>query len=139
MIIDPKPHQSTHFLYSIENSPMDLSRKSQTATNTPNIMYPFPSIFQIHIMIICSPMLLIHFFCYFGKQKRFLLPGTYAFLTSRSLHDPIADCVPLNPLSSRMRAYNGKVYCVFMLLHCRLFDLPLPCMYMYTIIVYWFL
>ena len=27
-------HQGTHFLYSIENSPMDLSRKSQTSTNT---------------------------------------------------------------------------------------------------------
>ena len=25
---DPKPHQSTHFLYTIKNSPMDLSRKS---------------------------------------------------------------------------------------------------------------
>ena len=29
-----KPHQSTHSLYTIENSPMDLSRKSQTSTNT---------------------------------------------------------------------------------------------------------
>ena len=34
MIIDPKPHQSTRFLYTIEKSPMDLSRKSQTSTNT---------------------------------------------------------------------------------------------------------
>ena len=35
MIIDPKPYQSTHiFLYTIENSPMDLSRESQTSTNT---------------------------------------------------------------------------------------------------------
>ena len=35
MIIDPKPYQSTHFfLYTIENSPMDFSRQSQTSTNT---------------------------------------------------------------------------------------------------------
>ena len=35
MIIDPKPYQSTHiFLYALENSPMDLSRESQTSTNT---------------------------------------------------------------------------------------------------------
>ena len=34
VIIDHKPHQSTHFLYTIENSSMDLSRKSQTSTNT---------------------------------------------------------------------------------------------------------
>ena len=34
VIIDPKPHQSTHFLYNVENLPMDLSRKSQTSTNT---------------------------------------------------------------------------------------------------------
>ena len=33
VIIDPNPYQSTHFLYTIENSPMDLSRESQTATN----------------------------------------------------------------------------------------------------------
>ena len=35
MIIDPKPYQSTHFfLYTIENSPMDFSRQSQTSTNS---------------------------------------------------------------------------------------------------------
>ena len=50
--------------------------------------YPFPSIFQIHITIICSLMLLIHFFCYFGEQNRFLPPGAYAFLTS-SVHVPL--------------------------------------------------
>ena len=41
--------------------------------------------FPKHITIICSPMLLIHFFCYFGKRNRFLPPGAYAFLTS-SVH-----------------------------------------------------
>ena len=35
MIIEFKPYQSTHFfLYTIEHSPMDLSRESQTSTNT---------------------------------------------------------------------------------------------------------
>ena len=36
VIIDPMPYQSTHFLYAIytENLPMDLSRESQTSTNT---------------------------------------------------------------------------------------------------------
>ena len=34
VIIGPKPHESTHFLYTIKNSPMDLSRKSRTSTNT---------------------------------------------------------------------------------------------------------
>ena len=43
---------------------------------------------KIHITIICLPMLLIHFFCYFGKRRRFLLPGAYAFLTS-SVHVPL--------------------------------------------------
>ena len=33
----------------------------------------------------CLPMLLIHFFCYFGKRKRFLPPSAYLFLTS-SVH-----------------------------------------------------
>ena len=34
MIIDPKLYQSAHiFLYTIENSPTDLSRESQTSTN----------------------------------------------------------------------------------------------------------
>ena len=35
VIIDPKPHQNTFFFNNaIENSSMDLSRKSQTSTNT---------------------------------------------------------------------------------------------------------
>ena len=36
VIINPMPYQSTHFLYTIyiENSPMALSRESQTSTNT---------------------------------------------------------------------------------------------------------
>ena len=81
-------------------------------------------------------MLLIHFFCYILVNKSdFSCPAPTRF-SPPGQRGPIADCVPLNPLSSRMRAYNGKVYCVFMLLHCRLFDLPLPCIYMYTIIVY---
>ena len=33
VIIDPNPYQSTPFLYTIENSPMDLSRESQTSTS----------------------------------------------------------------------------------------------------------
>ena len=33
-------------------------------------------------------MLLIHFSCYFGKRRRFLPPGPYAFLTS-SVHVPL--------------------------------------------------
>ena len=33
-------------------------------------------------------MLLIHFFHYFGKQKRFLPPGAYEFLTP-SVHVPL--------------------------------------------------
>ena len=49
----------------------------------------FSIIFQsIYIMIICSPMLLIHFFCYFGKQRQFLPPRAYVFLTS-SVHVPL--------------------------------------------------
>ena len=40
------------------------------------------------IMIICSPVLLIHFFCHFDKRRRFLPPGAYAFLTS-SVHVPL--------------------------------------------------
>ena len=43
---------------------------------------------NIHITIICLPMLLIHFFRYFGKWRRFLPTGAYAFLTS-SLHIPV--------------------------------------------------
>ena len=34
VIIDPMPCQNTHFLYAIENALMDLSRGSQTLTNT---------------------------------------------------------------------------------------------------------
>ena len=35
MIITPKPYQSTHFfLHTIENSPTDFARQSQTSTNT---------------------------------------------------------------------------------------------------------
>ena len=41
----------------------------------------FPNI----LAIICLPILLIHLFCFFGKRRRFLPPGFYAFLTS-SLH-----------------------------------------------------
>ena len=29
-----KPYQSTHFLYTIEKSPMDFSSESQTSANT---------------------------------------------------------------------------------------------------------
>ena len=35
MIIDFKPYLCTHFLYTIEHSPMDLSKESRTSTNTP--------------------------------------------------------------------------------------------------------
>ena len=102
--------EHSFFIYTIENSLMDFSGKSQTLTNTSEFkhqwrweiarslnhcqrfmvkkawfskyMKPFPLIFQICIAIICSPMLLIHFSCYFGKRRQFLPPGTYAFLTS---------------------------------------------------------
>ena len=55
----------------------------------PNICNLFHR-FQVYKTIICSPVLLIHFFCYFvhGKRRRFLPPGTYAFLTS-SFHVPL--------------------------------------------------
>ena len=33
LIIGPKPYHSTRFLYTIENSPMDFSRESQTWMN----------------------------------------------------------------------------------------------------------
>ena len=33
-------------------------------------------------------MLLIHFSCYFGKWRQFLLPGAYVFLTS-SVYVPL--------------------------------------------------
>ena len=100
VIIDPMLYQSTHFSYTIENSPMDLSRESQTTRNTSEFDHQqsweiremtrslheslskvqgresfifqtyvtfsidFPN---INITIICLPMLLIHFFRYFGK------------------------------------------------------------------------
>ena len=59
------------------------------------IYVTFSSIFQIYITIISSPMLLIHFSCYFGKQRRFLPLGAHAFLTS-SVH------VPLNTVFNQM-------------------------------------
>ena len=43
---------------------------------------------KIHITIICLPILLIHFFCYFGKRRGFLPSNAYAFLTS-SFHIPL--------------------------------------------------
>ena len=43
---------------------------------------------KIHITIICLPILLIHFFCYFGKRRGFLRSNAYAFLTS-SFHIPL--------------------------------------------------
>ena len=114
VIIDPMPYQSTHFLYAIENSPMDLSRESQTSTNTSEFDHQQrwemtrslldslskvqgceSFIFQTYVTfsidfpnihaIICLPILLIHLFCFFGKRRRFLPPRSYAFLTS-SLH-----------------------------------------------------
>ena len=36
VIIGPKPHQSTHFLYTIENSPMDFSREAKHRRIFPN-------------------------------------------------------------------------------------------------------
>ena len=44
----------------------------------------FPNIYNV----ICSPVSLIHFFSYFGKRRRFLPPGDYAFPTS-SVHVPL--------------------------------------------------
>ena len=54
--------------------------------NICNLFHRFSKL--INITIICSPMLLIHFFWYFGKRRRFLPPGAYAFLTS-SVHVPL--------------------------------------------------
>ena len=43
---------------------------------------PTPSLISDKsLTIICSPMLLIHLSWYFGKRRRFLIPGAYAFLT----------------------------------------------------------
>ena len=44
--------------------------------------------FFIYITIICSPVFLIHLFCYSGKWRWFLPPGAYAFPTS-SFHVPL--------------------------------------------------
>ena len=38
LIIVPKPYQSTRFLYTIENSPMDSSRESQTWMNNSSLL-----------------------------------------------------------------------------------------------------
>ena len=91
-------------LYTIENSPMDFSRESQTSRNDtesawiivegsrsrklgfPNICNLFHRFSKlINITIICSPIFLIHFFWYFGKRRRFLPPSDCTFLTS-SIH-----------------------------------------------------
>ena len=84
---------------------MDFSRESQTSKNTsefdhlqrwsawiivegsrsrklgfPNIRNLFHRFSKlINITIICSPMLLIHFFWYFGKRRRFLSPAPTRF------------------------------------------------------------
>ena len=66
----------------VEGSP---SRK----LDFPNIYVTFSIDFpNIYIMLICSPMLMIHFSCYFGKRRRFLPPGVFTFLTS-SAHAPL--------------------------------------------------
>ena len=112
VIIGPKPHQSTHFFYI----PLRIHRwifpgKAKHRRMLPNsnisrgeklnhcrrftVEKPFTSIFQIYITIISSPMLLIHFSCYFGKRRRCLPPGAYASLTS-SVH------VPLNTAFNQM-------------------------------------
>ena len=91
---------------------MDLSRESQTSTNTSEFEHQFEEvrndtkseslskvqgreslIFQIYvtfsidfpiiyITIICSPMLLTHFSCYFGNEGDFLLPAHTRFSPS---------------------------------------------------------
>ena len=116
-IIDPRLYQSTQFLCTTWNSPMNLFRESQTLTNTsvqriirgekrnkvwiivkgsrsrklnlPNIYNLSSLIFQICtcLTMICSEMLLIHFSCYFGQRRQFLLLGAYTFPTS-SFHVP---------------------------------------------------
>ena len=66
---------------------------AQDNTVTPNLpwTHDFPHVTfsidfpNIHIKIICLPMLLIHFFCYFGKRRP---SSAYAFLNS-SLHIPL--------------------------------------------------
>ena len=47
-------------------------------------------------------MLLIHFSCYFGKQRRFLPPGAYRFLTS-SVY------VPLNTNFDQLMWWNNVI------------------------------
>ena len=51
VIIGPKPHQSTHFLYTIENSPMDFSREAKHRQIFPNsnTSRGEKSIFQIYV------------------------------------------------------------------------------------------
>ena len=46
---------------------------------------------NIYTTIISSRMLLIYFFCYFGKRKRFLPPDAHTFLTS-SIHVLLDNC-----------------------------------------------
>ena len=46
VIIDPKPNQGTHFLYTIKKSPMDFSRESQTSANTSEFIYLFIYLLQ---------------------------------------------------------------------------------------------
>ena len=105
VIIGHKQHQGTHFLYTIENSPMDFSREAKhrrILTNS-NISRG-EKLHEVWVIVLCGRftvenawlskycnlfhMLLIHFSCYFGKRRRFLPPGAYAFLTS-SVHVPL--------------------------------------------------
>ena len=105
VIIGHKQHQGTHFLYTIENSPMDFSREAKhrrILTNS-NISRG-EKLHEVWVIVLCRRftvenawfskyrnlfhMLLIHFSCYFGKRRRFLPPGAYAFLTS-SVHVPL--------------------------------------------------
>ena len=37
VIMGPMPHQSTHFFYTIENSPMDFSRDAKHRRILPNL------------------------------------------------------------------------------------------------------
>ena len=136
VIIDPKPHQNTYiyfFYNTIENSPMDLSRKSQTSANTSefdpvevrnlsrrrheslskvqgreSLIFQTYATFSVDFPntynVMCSPMLLIHFFCYFGKRKRFLPPGAYAFLSS-SVH--VLHCLSRFPKKKTL-GYGAK-------------------------------
>ena len=105
VIIGHKPHQGTHFLYTIENSPMDFSREAKHRRILPNSnISRGEKLHEVWVIVLCGRftvenawfskycnlfhMLLIHFSCYFGKRRRFLPPGAYAFLTS-SVHVPL--------------------------------------------------